>query len=339
MDLPRRAMYADDIREDGRIPCRLCPWECLIPPGFRGVCGVREHRDGMLIPLNYGMVAAAALDPVEKKPLYHFKPGTTLFSLGAAGCNMSCAFCQNWELSSPPEGIIPGNYISPDESVRLLQQHDDGNCSGVAYTYSEPLMWYEYVMDLAPRVREAGYSNVLVTNGYANEEPWSSVLQWIDACNVDVKGFDADFYRKYCGGDLDVVRRNVETALGAGVHVEVTLLVIPEGTDDPDDIRNLARWLARLDPDIPLHISRYFPHHRMQRPATPLGTLKRVQELVMQELNNVYLGNVNIPGGGDTVCKTCGTTLIERSGYRVKIVGLGERGKCIECGTRANLVL
>ncbi|MFP4199871.1 MAG: AmmeMemoRadiSam system radical SAM enzyme [Bacillota bacterium] len=339
MVLPRRGMYALEVREDGRIPCRLCPHECLIPPGSRGVCGVRENREGELIALNYGLVAAAAMDPVEKKPLYHFKPGTALFSVGAAGCNMSCAFCQNWELASPPTGKIPGSYLGPDECVKMLQEYDQGNCSGVAYTYSEPLMWYEYVMDTAPRVRDAGYSNVLVTNGYANAEPWSSILEWVDACNIDVKGFDAEFYRRYCGAELGTVRRNVEVAVAAGVHVEITLLVIPEGTDDPDHVAGLVRWLASMDRDIPLHISRYFPHHRMRRPATSLETLKRVQELAMQELNNVYLGNVSIPGGNDTSCKKCGNTLIERSGYRVRIVGMDELGKCAACGTQANVVL
>ena len=332
------AAFAGPPGPDGRIQCVLCPKRCRISEGLRGACGTREHRGGSLIAANYGRVAALALDPVEKKPLYHFKPGTNLLSIGAAGCNLSCSFCQNWQLSNPPSGEIPGDWLGPRGLVKLLEDYRDSNCAGIAYTYSEPLMWYEYVMDAAPLVREAGYQNVLVTNGYAEAEPWSAILEWVDACNIDVKGFDPDFYRRECGGELEIVRRNVELAVNAGTHVEITLLVIPDGTDDPDRLQEMIDWMAVLDADIPLHIARYFPHHRMSRAATPLGTLMRVQEMAMQELNNVYLGNVLLPNGSDTMCPECGQLLIERNGRRVKIRGVTESGRCAGCDREATVV-
>ncbi len=334
----RLAAFAGSLGSDGRIQCALCPKRCRIPEGLRGACGTREHRDGALVAANYGRVAALALDPVEKKPLYHFKPGANLLSIGAAGCNLSCSFCQNWHLAHPPAGEIPGDGLGPRGLVKLLEDYRDANCAGVAYTYSEPLMWYEYIMDAAPLVREAGYQNVLVTNGFAETEPWSSILEWIDACNIDVKGFDPDFYRRECGGELGVVRRNVEFAVNAGVHVEITLLVIPEGTDDPERLQEMVDWLSGMDENIPLHIARYFPHHRMRRAATPLGTLLRVQEMAMQKLNNVFLGNVALPDGSDTTCSGCGHLLIERNGRRVKTRGVTEAGHCAKCGKRATVV-
>ncbi len=335
----REALYAGSPRQDGRIPCLLCPKNCKIPEGLRGACGTRENRGGTLVASNYGLVAAIALDPIEKKPLYHFKPSSTILSLGAVGCNLSCSFCQNWELSNPPRANSPGSPLSPGELVALLGDYEGRNCIGVAYTYSEPLMWIEYILDAAPLVAEAGYSNVLVTNGYAMPGPWAEALEHIDACNIDVKGFDEGFYRRYCGGQLDVVMRNVEYALDAGVHVEITFLVIPDGTDDPSDVRKMVEWIAGLDPDIPLHIARYFPHHRMRRPATPMSTLLRVQETASTELNNVYLGNVTLPGGTDTFCPRCGNVLVERSGYRTRLVGLEEEGVCTRCGAPARVIL
>ncbi len=292
-----------------------------------------------MVLTNYGQVTSAALDPVEKKPLYHFHPGSTVLSLGTFGCNLHCSFCQNWQISRATEtDALQLRNMEPGEVVELVRRYRDRGCIGAAYTYSEPVVWYEYVRDTSLAVRDAGFENVLVTNAYLRERPWRELLEAIDACNIDVKGFDPHFYRRYCAGDLSVVKRNVQIAVEAGVHVEVTTLIIPDGTDDPDDLAALCDWLAGLDPEIPLHLSRYYPHYRMHRPPTRVETLLMAQEIAAERLNNVYLGNVLVRGGSDTTCSRCGETLIRRNGYRVSLVGVdGER--CSACGHRVRLTV
>jgi len=228
--------------DDGRTFCKVCPRLCNIKPGHRGFCRVRENRDGALYATNYGQCTAYGMDPIEKKPLYHFYPGSYILSLGTVGCNLRCGFCQNWEIAhGDPKAV----YMSPEQAVRAaLSSREEGVPSvGLAYTYSEPFMWYEYVYDTSKLAREKGLKNVLVTNGYVNEEPLKEILPFIDAMNIDVKGFTDKYYRDTCAGRLDPVIRTVEIASGK-CHVEITTLLVPGLNDSPEEIAELAKWLA-----------------------------------------------------------------------------------------------
>ncbi len=335
---PRAAEYARPGGDES-VQCELCDRGCLIVRGGTGFCGGRRNIDGRLVPETYARAASVALDPVEKKPLYHFYPGSTVLSVGTYGCNLNCSFCQNWQISHPED---PGSMqlvdLPPQRAIEMIGEYEYRDCIGAAFTYSEPLVWYEYVLDTSRLLQEEGLRSVLVTNGYLRPEPWNRLLRYIDACNIDVKGFNPAFYRTECAGDLEVVRRNVEAAVDAGVHVEVTTLLVPDGTDDLEEISDLAAWLARLNPELPLHLSRYYPHRRMHRPPTAVETLFAARDAARESLHHVYLGNVMSPEGSDTFCACCGAKLLSRSGLRVRHVSI-ERGECTTCGHRLNAVL
>lgn len=318
-------------KEDGRILCRLCPKLCTIRPGKTGFCRVRQNKDGVLYTLNYGRCTAAALDPIEKKPLYHFFPGANIYSLGTLGCNLRCGFCQNWEIA---HGDPHTFEITPLEAVEaaLEYQNRGADCIGIAYTYSEPFMWYEFVSDTARLARERGLKNVLVTNGYVNAEPFREILPDIDALNIDVKGFADEYYRRTCAGRLEPVKRTVEIAFLQGCHVELTTLLVPGLNDSGEEITRLVDWVAGLSKDIPLHFSRYFPHYKMDLPPTPLATLRRAAEIAREKLNYVYVGNAPQLAMEDTLCPQCGLKLIARYAYDVQITGLTDDHCCRRCG-------
>lgn len=282
----RQALYYK--QQGDKVVCSLCPRQCLIGEGQAGFCRVRQNKNNILYTMNYGRCTAIALDPIEKKPLYHFYPGSHILSLGTWGCNFACQFCQNWQLAqAEPETreLLPSQAV--EEALRLKA---NGNI-GIAYTYSEPSVWYEYIFDTSELAKAAGLKNVLVTNGYINEEPLYKLLPYIDAMNIDVKAFQSDFYREYCRGQLSAVQRTVELAAGH-CHVEITTLVIPGLNEAPEEIGELAKWLASVNPDIPLHLSRYFPQYKMNIPATSKETLIRAQDAAEEYLKYVYLGNV-----------------------------------------------
>jgi len=330
----REVMFYDTGPDD-RADCKVCPRLCKIPPGKRGFCRVRENRDGVLYAVNYGQCSARALDPIEKKPLYHFHPGSLILSLGTVGCNLHCGFCQNWQIAheSPPTV-----YLAPEQAVELArQQKEDGYpCVGLAYTYSEPFMWYEYVYDTAILARRAGLKNVLVTNGYINEEPLLALLPYIDAMNIDVKAFTDDFYQTNCAGRLDPVLRTVETA-AKHCHVEITTLLVTGLNDSAEEVERLTDWLAALDPEIPLHFSRYFPNYKMTLPPTSLQSLSRARETALKKLRYVYIGNAPELGASDTRCPGCGKLLIGRQGYQVRPEGITGNG-CPACGEKIAMV-
>jgi pyruvate formate lyase activating enzyme len=305
--------------------CRLCPFFCRIEPDANGRCGARGLRQGKLVALNYGQVAAVALDPIEKKPLYHFRPGSSILSLGTFGCNLTCGFCQNWHLSRE---LPPTRDLSPEEAVAsCLQQRRQGNI-GIAYTYNEPFVWYEYVADTARLVRKAGMCNVLVTNGIIEPAPLEALLGWVDALNVDIKSIRESFYRKLCGGDGRAALRTVERAVGR-CHVEITNLIIPGENDSEEGLRDLFIWAAGISRRLPLHLSAYHPAHKMTAPATSAQTLRRAYELAREYLDFVYVGNLNLPGTTDTHCPRCGTVAVERSGYDARVHT--RDGRCPGC--------
>lgn len=271
------------------VTCELCFHHCRLAEGQTGTCRARANRDGTIVPLNYGRLTALALDPIEKKPLRRFHPGSLILSVGSFGCNLHCPFCQNAEIAAAGAEVCTRD-CTPERLVQeALRLRDRGNI-GVAYTYNEPLVGYEYVRDCAEQVRRAGLCNVLVTNGTIAENPWRELLPLLDAVNIDLKGFTETWYRRL-GGDLETVKRSIELA-ARGCHVEVTTLVVPGENDSEEEMRALSAWLASVDPEIPLHVSRFFPRHRMQdRPPTPVRTVCRLAEVARERLSYVYTGN------------------------------------------------
>lgn len=329
----REARYYD--YKSDVVDCLLCPQRCRLRDGEVGLCGVRQATGGRLYTLNYARVASIALDPVEKKPLYHFHPGSRILSIGSVGCNLSCGFCQNYELSTGGAGT---EYVSPDRVVAIAQEAAyDEKSIGLAYTYSEPLVWFEYVMDVATRAKSVGLQNVLVTNGEIRPDPLDELLTVIDAMNIDVKAFSDRFYSKVCSGPFKSVLETVERSVGR-CHIEITNLLIPTLNDSDEQICALVHWLAQLDEAIPLHLSRYFPHHRMDLPPTPLETMRRAYDIASESLKYVYLGNVCDSEYTTTYCPECGQSVIRRSMACDPVITLD--GRCCKmCGTEQALVI
>ncbi len=320
----REALFFDEL-DDDTIRCELCPHLCVLKPNQVGICKVRKNVHGVLYSLNYGMVSAAAMDPIEKKPLFHFHPGESIFSVGSWGCNMSCPFCQNWEISQEKPKI---RNFSSAQLVSIAQGNDS---FGIAYTYSEPVVWFEYVLDCARNALKEGLANVMITNGYIEEQPFKLLTQYFSAMNIDLKSFDEGYYKKVLHGERNVVMKNISFAHESGVHVEVTKLVVPQDNDSLSEMEELSRWLASVDRSIPLHLSRYYPNYKYDRPPTDVEKMEELYEIAKNYLDFVYIGN--IPGvHEDTVCPECGQTVIKRNGYDVEIVGLDENGRCTNCG-------
>jgi pyruvate formate lyase activating enzyme len=270
-----------------RVRCRLCPYECNIPPSGRGACGVRQNDSGTLYTLVYGKTTGIALDPIEKKPLYRYHPGEFILSLGTRGCNLHCDFCQNWHISQEVSG--PTENITSEETVERARS---AGSFGIAYTYNEPFIWYEFVLDTAKLARENGLENVLVTNGFVNKEPLEEMLPFIDAMNIDLKAFDEDFYSKVCKGRLGPVLDTIKIS-AKRCHIELTNLIIPTLNDSEEMIKKMADWICNnVGADTPLHISRYFPCYKSTLPPTPVETLKMAEGIAKKKLKHVYLGNI-----------------------------------------------
>jgi len=319
-------------KEGERVRCELCPHYCLIPDGKTGRCRVRMNEGGILYSINYGKVVSVALDPIEKKPLYHFHPGKAILSLGTNGCNFGCRFCQNWELA---EARMPTDDIHPADVPALVKR---ARSFGVAYTYNEPFMWYEFVLETARLCHALGLKNVLVTNGYVNHEPLEEILPYIDALNIDIKSMRQDFHDKLTGGKVDPVLETCRRAV-KDAHVEVTNLIIPGYNDSPDQFEELANWVAdNLGADVPAHLSAYFPRHKMTEPPTPLSTLSAAKSILDRRLHFVYIGNAASPEGSDTKCPKCGNLLVERVGYHSRVVGL-EGTICANCKSDSHIIL
>ena len=270
--------------------CELCFHHCALDEGQTGLCRARACQDGKIVSLNYGKLTSLALDPIEKKPLRRFHPGSLILSVGSFGCNLRCPFCQNHEISMAGDSGIPTVEVSPEQLAAQAAELVPHGSIGVAYTYNEPLTGYEYVRDCAALVHEQGMVNVLVTNGTVEEEPWRALLPLVDAANIDLKGFTPSWYRRL-GGDLETVKRSIVLA-AERCHMEVTTLLIPGENDSEEEIRELARWLASISPEIPLHLSRFFPQYQMvDRLPTPVEQVYRLSEAAQEYLSHVYTGN------------------------------------------------
>jgi len=285
------ALYYKTI-ENSKVQCHLCPHNCIIKPDGVGVCRARRNINGELYSLNYGKVTSIALDPIEKKPLYRFHPGSMILSAGTFGCNLKCFFCQNWSIAHDNKAGSYAIDVKPGELVnKAMETRNRGNI-GIAYTYNEPSIWFEYVYDTARLAKKEGLVNVLVTNGYISIEPLMDLLPFIDAVNIDVKAFTASFYSKICGAVIENVKETVEIC-SKNCHVEITTLVIPGLNDSLEEIEELSKWLSSISPEIPLHLSRFFPNYRMtDKPPTPVETLKKARDKALKWLKFVYLGNV-----------------------------------------------
>jgi pyruvate formate lyase activating enzyme len=284
----KEALYWESL-DDNRVACALCPHGCRILEGAAGICRVRRNVGGKLYSVNYAQVSSISMDPIKKKPLYNFYPESKILSVGTFGCNLRCSFCQNWTIAHADPKTM---HMSSEELVKeALSLKADGNI-GIAFTYNEPSIWYEFIFETVKISKEVGLKNVLVTNGFINNEPLNELLPYIDAMNIDVKGFTDKFYSKICKGTLEDVKKTVETS-AKKCHVEVTTLIIPDLNDSVEEIDKLASWLASIDNQIPLHLTRYFPNYEMRnKPPTPIDTLEKLKSQADKYLKYVYLGNV-----------------------------------------------
>ncbi len=328
----QEALFWEQVGE-GKVRCRLCPHDCLIAEGRSGVCRVRKNFEGRLYTLVYGELAAIHSDPVEKKPLYHFYPGREILSIGTYGCNLRCSFCQNHNISqADPETAWAASEISTSGLVAKAT-HIPGNL-GMAFTYNEPTVYYEFMWNTAAGIKAAGLSNVVVSNGYISRKPLEKLLEVADAFNIDLKSFNEDFYRKMTGGSLNPVLETLETIAKAGKHLEITLLVIPGLNDSDEEFDRMTGWIAdKLGPDVPLHLSRYFPAYMLSLPPTPIRILNRFYASASEKLHYVFTGNVSDGDHSSTFCPDCRTELIHRNRYDITITGLTGEGKCSRCGT------
>lgn len=318
---------------DRQVTCNLCSHRCRIKSGRRGICGVRENRDGTLFSLVYGVLVAENCDPVEKKPLFHFLPGSFSYSISTVGCNFRCLHCQNYNISQFPhdnDGQITGSKRSPADVVSAAERN---GCRSISYTYVEPTIFYEFARDCSVLAHERGMKNIFVSNGYMTPEVTRDIAPLLDAINIDIKAYTDDFYKKVCKARLQPVLDNVRLMHELGVWVEVTTLIIPGWNDSEQELREIARFIKGIDPGMPWHVSAFRPTYKMtDRPITPVATLKKAREIGIEEgLHYVFEGNVPGLGGENTFCPSCKAEIITRFGFSISSIKM-ENGKCPHCG-------
>lgn len=320
------------FRESGdRIQCLLCPHLCKIAEGKTGICGIRKNNGKEIELITYGVISGYALDPVEKKPLYHFFPGKNILSIGSFGCNMKCDFCQNYTISQAVPGRIKDEMMPNELLDEALKA--PGNI-GIAFTYNEPGIWFEFMRDVALAFKEKELKTVMVSNGYVTSDPLREITEFIDAFNIDLKSFNENSYKKLTGAHLEPVKESLKLIAVSGRHLEVTSLIIPGHNDNVVEMKLQTEWIAgELGKSVPLHLSRYFPMYKRGDPATSEETLQKLYDTASLELDFVYMGNTHYHSGQDTVCPGCGTTVTYRSGYDIKTTSLDKEGKCLICGT------
>lgn len=319
---------------DNKVRCQLCAHHCLIADGKRGICRVRENKAGVLYSIIYGKLIAAHVDPIEKKPMFHFYPGSRSFSIASPGCNFDCQWCQNWEISQGDSAAAAARcpYTPPQDVVSAAKRE---GCQSISYTYTEPTVFFEFTQDVGILAREVGLKNVYVSNGYMSPQTIALLARWLDAANVDIKAFSDEVYRKHIGARLQPVLDACSLLKQAGVWLEITTLLIPGLNDDEAQIRGLTRYIAReLGAETPWHVSRFFPRYKYQNAdATSLGSIEKAMEIGKAEgLRYVYAGN--IAGSADTYCPQCGAVLIKRTGMSTLSSRVSHKGACPVCGAR-----
>ena len=334
--MKKEALFWDSCN-DGVVKCRLCSHYCKIKEGAVGLCGVRKNEAGRLYSLIYGSCSGVAQDPIEKKPLNHFYPGSVVLSLGSVGCNFFCLHCQNYHISTAEYQDDRLQYISPEKSVDLAKSH---GCRGIAWTYNEPTIWYEYTLDSAQLAKKAGLYTVYVTNGYITEEPLRTISPYLDAMNVDVKAFSEDFYKKVCNASLAPVLQTCELAHRLGIHLEVTYLLIPGMNDSTDELEQFCTWVVdSLGDSVPVYFSRFHPYFKLDNvPPTPMKTLIAAFHIAKDAgIKYPYLGNIADEKYENTSCPFCSNLLVARQGFTTKIIGLKD-GRCIKCNASIPIV-
>jgi pyruvate formate lyase activating enzyme len=330
----KEAMFYESMPEN-RVRCNLCNHRCKIHEGKRGICGVRENRNGKLYSLVYGKIVAEHIDPIEKKPLFNFLPGSKAFSLGTVGCNFHCKHCQNADISQYPHehgGEIAGQDRLPEQIVAAVKAV---GCETIAFTYTEPTIFYEFVYETAILAQKEGMKNLFVSNGYMTPESARQIGPHLDAINIDLKAFTDQFYKEICGGRLKPVLETIRLMKELGVWVEVTTLIIPGLNDGDRELRDIAGFVKNIGPEIPWHVTQFYPTYKIvDKPRTPVETLRRAREIGMKEgLHYVYEGNVPGEGGENTYCHACGARLIERHGLEL-MENRSRNGRCPECGIK-----
>ena len=329
----KKAMLWEKL-DNSKVHCYLCSHNCNIAKGEFGFCGMRENEGGELFTYAYGKVIANHIDPIEKKPLYHFLPGSYAYSIATIGCNFKCPFCQNWPISqlSVKNGDMEGIELSPE---RIVQEAVSGGCKSISYTYTEPTIFYEYAYDTAKLAKEKGLANTFVTNGFMTKEAIDEIKPYLDAANVDLKFFSDDSYKKICKGRLQPVLDSISHMKDSGIWVEVTTLIVPEENDSDEELKSIAEFLASVDDEIPWHISRFHPDYKYTDSyPTPVETMEKALELGKDAgLKYIYLGNVY--SRGETICPGCGKALIERSGFSAEVSeDFLPEGACRSCGAK-----
>jgi pyruvate formate lyase activating enzyme len=315
---------------NGTAECLLCPHYCKIADGKSGICGVRKNTGGKITLQTYGVLSGYSPDPVEKKPLYHFFPGYNILSAGSYGCNMRCDFCQNYHISQNiPESL--SQEVSPSELVLAAKSYERN--IGLAFTYNEPIIWFEFMRDAAVAAKEAGLHTVMVSNGFVNPAPLEEIIRFIDGFNIDLKAFNSRFYRHLTGATIEPVKDSLKQIYASGKHLEITTLIIPGQNDDENEMAEESEWIAEeLGKEVPLHLSRYFPVFRRKDPPTTQVTVERLAEIASKNLDYVYIGNSFSEAGQNTSCPKCGTTVTIRSGYKTQLRNLDDNGRCKGCG-------
>ncbi|HRX17008.1 MAG TPA: AmmeMemoRadiSam system radical SAM enzyme [Spirochaetota bacterium] len=319
-------------KNNSKYICDLCPHSCVLTDSAESFCRVRGLIGGKPSLLSYGMISSIAVDPIEKKPLYHFYPGSQAFSIGSYGCNLRCPYCQNWQIS---QSFTNSSIVSPRKLVDMALE---SGAPSIAYTYSEPLIWYEYIYDCAQLAKEAGLNNILVTNGYIHQKPFEKLLPHIDALNIDLKSFNKNTYKSILKGELEVVLENIKMAVNYA-HVELTTLVVTGMNDDMSEMQDACRWIASLDKNMVWHVSRYFPSFQYNKKSTDVSFIEELYVFARSILAHVYTGNMHAENGmQNSYCASCGKVLIDRNGYSVRLVSL-KNGRCDACGHPFEAVL
>ena len=329
----REALLYEKLKNK-KVRCNLCPHHCVIEEAKRGICGVKENKEGTLYSLVYGRAVASGVDPIEKKPFFHFFPGSYAFSIATVGCNFSCLFCQNADISQFPKEKkeIIGEFLPPEEIVSYAKRN---KCKSISYTYTEPTIFFEYAYETAKIAHQQGIKNNFVTNGFISKEAIKLISPYLDAANVDLKSFGDDFYKKFCGARLQPVLDSLKLMKELGIWVEVTTLIIPTLNDSAEELKSIAEFILGLGQETPWHISRFYPHYKMaDLPPTPVETLHKAREIGKKVgLNYVYSGNVPGDEGENTFCPHCGKKVISRYGFQT-LKNYIKEGKCPYCGTK-----